>query len=208
MQRCHRLLALGFALGMIVPIAHAALITTTSTLSGANENPANSSPGTGTTFVILDTTTHTLRVSAVFAGLSANTTMAHIHCCTSPPANVGVATTTPSFVGFPLGVTSGSFDQTYDTTLASTWNAPFIANNGGTPLGAEAALAAGLLNGTSYLNIHTTAYPPGEIRGFLIPQGAPISVNTNIPTLSEWAMGGLAVLLLAAGWLMIRRHAR
>lgn len=205
MQRCHRLLALGFALSMIAPIAHAALFVTATTLSGANENPPNGSPGTGTASVTLNTTTHQLRIQAVFSGLTANTVMAHIHCCTAPPGNVGVATTTPAFVGFPLGVTSGSFDQTYDTTLASTWNAPFITNNGGTPLGAEAALANGLATGTSYLNIHTTAFPPGEIRGFLIAQAAPGSI-APVPTLAEWAMGGLAVLLVAAGWLVLRRR--
>ena len=208
MQRCHRLLALGFALSMIAPMAHAVLITTTAPLSGANENPPAVTPATGTAAVILDTTTHRLRVQAVFSGLVANTTAAHIHCCTTPPGNVGVATTTPSFVGFPLGVTGGSFDQTYDTTQASTWNPAYITNNGGTPLSAEAALATGLAAGNAYLNIHTSTYPAGEIRGFLIPQAAPFSVGANIPTLSEWTMGGLALLLLTAGWLMLRRRAR
>jgi hypothetical protein len=208
MRRCYRWLAFGFALSMIAPIAQAALITAISTLSGANENPANSSPATGNTFVILDTTSHSLRVSVVFAGLVAGTTAAHIHCCTAPPGNVGVATTTPYFAGFPIGVTSGSYDQTFDTTLASTWNAPFITANGGTPLGAEAALAAGLAAGSAYLNVHTSTYPAGEIRGFLAPQGIPVSVSANIPTLSQWAMAGLVLLLLAGGWWMLRRRAR
>jgi len=117
MQRCHRLLAFGFALTMIAPIAHAALITATANLSGANENPVNASPGTGTTFVILDTTSHSLRVQVTFASLVAGTTAAHIHCCVVPPGNAGVATTTPYFAGFPIGVTSGSYDQTFDTTI-------------------------------------------------------------------------------------------
>ena len=68
-------------------------------------------------------------------------------------------------------------------------------------------MAAGIQNGTSYLNIHTTAFPPGEIRGFLRPQGTPVSVSADIPTLSEWTMGGLVLLLLAAGWMMLRRRA-
>src|SRR5258706_11417466 len=106
MQRCHRLLAFGFALAMIAPIAQAALITTTTTLSGANENPMNGSPGTGTGFAILDTSSHSLRVVVTFSGLVAGTTASHIHCCIAPPGNAGVATTTPYFAGFPIGVTS------------------------------------------------------------------------------------------------------
>jgi hypothetical protein len=144
-----------------------------------------------------------------FASLVAGTTAAHIHCCVVPPGNAGVATTTPYFAGFPIGVTSGSYDQTFDTTLASTWNAPFITASGGTPLGAEAALAAGIAAGTAYLNVHSSTYPGGEIRGFLAPQVAPpVPVGSDIPTLSEWAMIGLILSLLAAGWLMLRRRAR
>ena len=36
----------------------------------------------------------------------------------APPGNVGVATTTPSFPGFPLGVTAGTFSNIFDTSLA------------------------------------------------------------------------------------------
>ncbi|MEO8753920.1 MAG: CHRD domain-containing protein [Casimicrobiaceae bacterium] len=208
MQRIRLLaLALVTALSLAAP-AHAVLVGTAAPLAGTNENPANASPATGNANVVIDTTTHQLRVTVVFSGLVAPTTMAHIHCCTTPPNNVGVATTVPAFVGFPLGVTSGSMDQTYDTTQAGTWNASFITNNGGTTAGAEAALAAGLAAGNAYLNIHTSTFPAGEIRGFLQPQALPISVGANIPTLSEWTMAGLVLLLLAAGFVMLRRRAR
>src|SRR4030095_11049052 len=110
------------------------------------------------------------------------------------------------FAVFPTAVPAGSSDQTFDPTQASTWNAPFITASGGTPLGAEAALAAGIAAGTAYLNVHSSTYPGGEIRGFLAPQGvAPVPVGSDIPTLSEWAMIGLILTLLAAGWLMLRR---
>ena len=68
-----------------------------------------------------------------------------------------MATQTPSFIGFPLGVTSGTYSNIYDTTLASTYRAAFITANGGTVAGAEAALFAGLLAGQAYFNIHTVA---------------------------------------------------
>ncbi|MGH9883186.1 MAG: PEP-CTERM sorting domain-containing protein, partial [Pyrinomonadaceae bacterium] len=41
-----------------------------------------------------------------------------------------------------------------------------------TPTTAEAALAFGMFNGRAYLNIHSTQFPGGEIRGFLVPEPA------------------------------------
>jgi hypothetical protein len=146
-------------------------ITYFADLSGANEVPANGSPGTGEVFVTYDSDTHMLEVSATFADLLGNTTAAHIHCCTTVPfnGNAGVATQTPSFVGFPLGVTAGSFSNIYDLTMASSWNQGFINSSGGIAQ-AEARLAAGLAGGATYFNIHTTAFGGGEIRGFLVPE--------------------------------------
>ena len=147
----------------------------TAVLSGPAEAPPNASPGAGFTVVEIDTTAHTLRVQTTFSGLLGTTTASHIHSATATPGvgNVGVATQLPSFSGFPLGVSSGTHDATFDTTLASTWNPAFITANGGTPLGAEASLAAGLAAGRAYLNIHTNLFPGGEIRGFLQPVPEP-----------------------------------
>src|SRR5262245_48242290 len=136
-------------------------------LNGQNENPSNLSPGTASGLVDIDTSAHTLHVNIVFTGLTSNTTMAHIHCCIAPPGNTGVATPVPAFPGFPLGVTSGTYEHTLDLTQASSWNPAFITAHGGTPAGAEAALAQGAAAGFAYFNIHTTNFPPGEIRGFL-----------------------------------------
>jgi hypothetical protein len=116
----------------------------------------------------MDIDANTLSVDAIFQGLTGNTTAAHIHCCIAPPGNIAVATQTPSFIGFPLGVTAGSFSNEYDTTLLTTYNASFVTANGGTAAGAEAALFAGLLAGQAYFNIHNSTFPSGEIRGQLI----------------------------------------
>src|SRR6187401_1419346 len=96
------ILALGLA-----SAAHAVPVSFTveAFLSGLNENPVNASPGTGFAQVDVDTVAHTMRVRVTFADLVDTTTAAHIHCCVAPPANVMVATTTPNFAGFPLGVT-------------------------------------------------------------------------------------------------------
>jgi hypothetical protein len=56
----------------------------------------------------------------------------------------------------------------FDLTQATSWNPAFVTANGGTTAGAEAALLAGLAADQAYLNIHTTNFGGGEIRGFLV----------------------------------------
>jgi hypothetical protein len=154
---------------LAAPNAHSANLVFTANLSGAAESPPVASAGTGFTTVTYDSVAQRLRVEVTFSGLTGNTTVAHIHAPTefAGAGNAGVATTTPTFPGFPSGVTSGSYDQTFDLTQASSFNPVFVTNNGGTPAGAEAALVAALLEGKAYLNIHTSFAPGGEIRGFL-----------------------------------------
>ena len=155
--------------------AQASIIYTTN-LSGAAEFPANASPGTGFATVEYDSIAHSLMVDVSFSGLLGTTTASHIHCCVSPSAATPtaiVAKITPTFTGFPSGVTSGTYNHTFDLTLASSFNASFITANGGTVSSAEVALADGLANGFAYLNIHTSQFAGGEIRGFLAPVPIP-----------------------------------
>ena len=157
-------LAAGLVFG--VSQASAAIFTFATTLTGANENPPNASPGTGTATVLWDDATHMMTVSVMFSGLTGTTMASHIHCCVSPPTNTGVATQLPTFSGFPLGVTSGTFTQSFDMTNASSYNPAFVTANGSVAA-AEAALLTGLHAGQAYLNIHTSTFAAGEIRGFL-----------------------------------------
>jgi hypothetical protein len=149
----------------------------TANLDGASETPANASPGTGFAKVDLDPISHILDIQVTFTGLmgGGGTTASHIHGPTIAPGtgNAGVATELPSFLGFPLGVTSGTYSHLFDTSLASTWNPAFIIAHGGSPLSAEAAFGSFLSDGSAYLNIHTKDFPSGEIRGFFAP--APVS---------------------------------
>ncbi|RYI98685.1 MAG: CHRD domain-containing protein, partial [Acetobacteraceae bacterium] len=61
---------------------------------------------------------------------------------------------------------------------AASYAPAFLAANGGTAQGAYAALVDAMLANEAYVNIHTAAYPNGEIRGFVV--AAPI------PEPAEW----------------------
>jgi hypothetical protein len=171
--------ALFFMAALMLPAtpAGAIPITLEAILKGSNENPPNGSTGTGLATVVLNPTAQTLQVNAVFSGLSANDTMAHIHCCAPLGTNAGVATTVPAFPGFPLNVTAGTYSsQVFDLTQPLIYNPAFVTLEGGLPQ-AEAALIAGLENGQTYFNIHTSNFPGGEIRGQLfIPEPASLAL--------------------------------
>jgi len=166
---------------MFSAVAKADQLVFTTTLTGAQETPPNASTGIGSALVTFDTVTNLLTVNVSFAGLVSPTTAAHIHCC-APPGGIAIpATTVPSFPGFPLGVTTGTFLQTFDMTLASSYNPAFIAAHGGTVSGALAAFIAGLNSGQTYLNIHSVQFPGGEIRGQLqaVPEPASLLLLTT-----------------------------
>jgi len=146
-------------------------------LDGPTEPTA--SPGTGFATVDYDNVAHTLSVNVSFSGLLGSTTISHIHAATAAPltGTAGVATPTPTFPGFPAGVTSGSYSQVLDLTLSSSYNGSYITANGGTPTSAEAALTSAIAAGKAYWNIHTSIFGGGEIRGFLVPVPEPASIG-------------------------------
>lgn len=111
------------------------------TLNGSQEAPPNGSAGTGTLVGNYNDTSNQLIYTVTFSGLSANVTAAHFHAPAPPGISAGVMI--PA-VGFPTGVTSGSFTDTITLTA-----------------GQEDTLKMGLI----YFNIHTEAIPSGEIRG-------------------------------------------
>jgi hypothetical protein len=153
-------------------------------MRGINEVPPNPSPALGSFKASYDAVTKLLTVNIVFNGLIAPVTAAHIHGPASPGVNGPVII---PLTGFPVGQILGIYTNVLPVTPAQE---------------------AMILNGSTYVNIHTSAFPGGEIRaqlmeGTLKGNCAPLPV---IPV-SNWALlfGGL----LIAGFtiFMIRRRA-
>ena len=185
---------LAVALACSLTSAKATIFQYTVTLDGPTEG--NASLGTGSGTVNYDDALHTLQVGVTFSGLtvagSTGVTASHIHAATLNPfsGTAGVATQTPTFSGFPSGVYSGSYSNLFDLTLSTSWNNAFVTANGGTTASAEAALAAAMASGRAYWNIHTSLFPSGEIRGFLVA----------VPEPSSMGLAGLGALALLRAW--------
>lgn len=180
-------------IGLFAAAGTSQAITYTARLSGPNESPPVASPGTGNATVDFDALAHTLRINETFSGLLGNTSASHIHCCVTTPGTgvAAVATQLPTFIGFPLGVTSGTSTNTFSTLEPATWNPAFITASGGTVADAESALARGLNAGTTYINIHTNLFSGGEIRGFLTQAATGQVPEPTSIALIAIALGGL-----------------
>jgi hypothetical protein len=133
----------------------AQLVMFSATLDGAQSGTA--SPGTGTAWGSIDTATNFFTLNYSFSGLLAPETAAHVHRG-FPGVNGPVVIGAPSF---PLG--SPIF---YTTTISDAVEASLLANQ-------------------LYLNVHSTLFPAGEIRGQLL---------MAVPEPSTYALAGVVVL--------------
>jgi len=173
---------LAFSLLFLLPFsAQAAVVNLVSLLSGANEVPANASTATGSAALTLDTTAGTLGYLISFSGLSGSVTAAHFHA-----APVGVV----GSVIFDLG---GS-----NSTVSG------IGSSSGLFVGAMTNLTALQISAIQsngwYVNLHTAAYPGGEIRGQIVG-GSFVPNPVPLPA-SAWLM----VSALGAAGLVARRR--
>lgn len=107
-------------------------------LSGANEVPPNDSAATGMAEATLDTETRELTFSISYEGLSGPAIGAHIHGPIGAGANAGIM--------IPFSTTESPIEGTLELNDAQM---------------------AEILEGLTYVNIHTQKFPGGELRGQL-----------------------------------------
>lgn len=188
MKRALTVLALA-ASTLVAATSQAAPVYYRAVASGPAEEIPNGSPGSSVSSFEIDDLI--LRAEVPFRDLSSPTVSAHIHCCTLD-AFRGAAPIAIPFLDFPLQVTAGVYSAVFDLGNAATYDPDFLAANGGTPQLASGALIDAFNGNQAYINIHSSAYPAGEIRGF--------AVAAPIPEPGAWAMMGmgLGVLMLLA----------
>lgn len=123
---------------MAAPLAAAETFELKAELKGSNQVPPNTSTGTGSLVLTFDPAERKLSWKGSYSGLTGPVTAAHFHGPAAEGRNAGIALV--------------------------------IATNGLSPSFEGSALlspaqVADLLAGRWYVNLHTAAYPAGEIRG-------------------------------------------
>jgi hypothetical protein len=141
----------------------------TAVLEGSQEVPPVATGGSGKCSVTLSN--FAVSVDCSFQGLTANAVASHIHLA-------------------PVG-TNGPVILPLTPTAAKAGS---ITGNGVL----TAQQAAELRAGNTYVNLHTSAFPPGEIRGQIVP------VATPVPSSSHWSRMLGALMLLALGAAALR----
>jgi glucose/arabinose dehydrogenase len=133
-------------------------------LTGAQEVPANNSTATGTATLLLSPDHTSARVALNFSGLTTPESVAHIHGPGAPGTNAPVL--------FPLP--QGEFSD-------------FL-------ISLSPGDVQDLQNGLLYINVHSSTFPNGEIRGQFQSSAAASSVQFSSSTLLVTEGAGSAVV--------------
>ena len=158
-------------------------------LNGLQPTTPNSSSAMGVSILSVDTLTGLYDLSLFVSGITpsqlmgagANSTPVHLHNALSGAdgpivVDLGYAGTITALgtTGFKLDVTGGTFGG-----VQGSLNGPSVNDN-----------LASLIAGSLYINIHTMAFPGGEIRGQFS--------TVVVPEPASYALGGLGLGGLAA----------
>jgi hypothetical protein len=136
-------LAVIVVLGMAMPAQATLWSFPLIVLDGLQETPPVVTTGTGTASATIDDVSGAMTLSGSFSNLIGTSNNFHLHGPAPPGTPAGVIQGFP----FDFGVTSGTFGG----------NAVLSAAN-----------VAHVLAGNTYLNVHSTFRPGGEIRGQLL----------------------------------------
>ncbi|PYP76185.1 MAG: hypothetical protein DMD35_19250 [Gemmatimonadetes bacterium] len=122
--------------------------TWVATLNGAGENPVRAVAGTATATIVKKNGSYTYTVT--YTGMSGPLTGGHIHGPAATGTNANVIVPFNDAAGAPAsGTLSGTFTSTNTTTISND------------------SLEVLMRTGNAYVNLHTTQFPGGEIRGQL-----------------------------------------
>ena len=136
--------------------ANASAQTLTANLNGGEETPILNTGAVGTAEVIVDETNQEFTVTLRVFNIPTPTTAGHIHI-----GAAGIAG--PVVINFPDAIVgrTGDFAMTFRVGPNQFVARPAIGINT-----VQDAIQA-IVNGNSYVNIHTQQFPAGEIRGQL-----------------------------------------
>ena len=133
----------------------AQVVTLSATLNGGEETPALLTGAVGIATVSVDAAAEELAVTLSLFNLPTGTAAGHIHI-----APKGVAG--PVVINFPIpGGRTGDLALSFRVSTAAFVARPEIGIN------TLADAIQSIVAGNSYVNIHTSQYPAGEIRGQL-----------------------------------------
>jgi len=147
----HRYFVLATALALAIAAPAAAQTTYVCVLSGGTEVPANATGATGNATAVLNAAQTQLSVSCQFQNLTGTYAASHIHGPAPAGANANVKW------DFSAPTAPWVFTNTNHNGTVTNFVVP----------GITAADVTNLNAGQFYVNVHSTVFPGGEIRGQL-----------------------------------------
>ena len=119
------------------------------TIDESQEVPPSGSSGTGSAIIVFDDVTNQLDWNISWSGLTGPAVGMHFH-------------NAPAGINGPVVINIGSISGLTSPSIGSTVISASIANE--------------LFDHNLYINIHTAAFPGGEIRGQVIPEPSSLMV--------------------------------